>query len=291
MSRDHVTKGEEENMNQHSRTILQRAGCAIVVIAALALAPATVRAQFIHALSIEKACPGPDPVPPGTMFQCHFSVQNQDPDNSVINLAVTNTVPFPGGVTTPVACKQDGVPVTVLGPLGSPTDTCTGSVDETAPACSGVTDFLFVDQIAVTGIDENNCPTCTGTPIPVSGSVTNGVLIDCCPPDTPRIICVIARLLENIVLIKQEIILLPGELFPAPGNRRALLNGLDTAERKLEDQKLDDAGKALNDLLKHLDGCVSADGTPDSNDWINSCAEQTRIWSLIEVLITEIGEI
>jgi hypothetical protein len=250
-----------------------------------------VRAQFIHALSIEKACPGPDPVPPGTMFQCTFSVQNQDPDNSVNTLAVTNTVPFPGGVTTAVPCNQDGVAVTVLGPLGSPTDTCTGAVNETAPACSGGTDFPFADQITVTGIDENNCPTCTGTPAPVSGSVTGVVLIDCCPPDIPPIICVIARLLRNIVLIKEEIILLPGELFPAPGNRQALLSRLDTAEHKLEDQKLDDAGKALDDLLKHLDGCVSADGTPDRNDWINSCAEQTRILSLIEVLITEIGEI
>lgn len=278
-------------MNQNSRTILRCAGRAIVVIAALALAPATARAgQIFFGVAITKTCPGPAPVPSGTMFQCTFTVQNQDSQNSVNTLAVTNTVPFPGGVTTAVPCNQDGVAVTELGPLGSPTDTCTGAVDETAPFCSG-TDIFFLDQIAVTGIDPNNCPTCPGIPIPVSGSVVNGVLIACCPPGTERIICLIAHSLAKLVLIKEEIILLPDDFFPAPGNRQALLNGLDTAQRKVEDQKFDDAGKALNDLLKHLDGCASADGTPDSNDWITSCGEQTQIRSLIEVLITEIGEI
>jgi hypothetical protein len=274
-------------MNRDSRTILRYAGRAIVLIAALALVPATARAGFVGAI-VTKSCPVTRPS--GSTFQCTFTVQNADPDNSVNTLAVTNTVPFPGGVTTAVACNQGGVAVTELGPLGSPTDTCTGAVDETAPFCSG-TDIVFVDQITVTGIDENNCPTCSGTPLPFSTSTFNSVLIDCCPPDIPPIICVIARLLRNIVLIKEEIMLLPDELFLAPGNRQALLSRLDTVQRKVEDQKFDDAGKALNDLLKHLDGCASADGTPDSNDWINSCAEQTRIRSLIDELIADITEI
>jgi hypothetical protein len=270
-------------MNQDSRTILRYAGRAIVVIAALGLAPATARAGLVG-VAITKTCPAA-PIPSGTTFQCTFTVQNQDSSNFIDSLVVTNTVPFPGGVTTAADCNQGGVPVTELAPLGSAADTCTGAVDETAPFCSG-TNILFSDQIVVTGIKN-----VSGTPIPVSGSVVNAVLVDCCPPGTEAIVCLITRLLRNIVLIKQEIILLPGELFPAPGNRRALLSGLDTAEHKVEDQKFDDAGKALSDLLKHLDGCASVDGTPDSNDWVNSCAEQTRIRSLIDELIADIDEI
>jgi hypothetical protein len=241
------------------------------------------QAQNMVGVAITKTCPAPAPVPPGTMFQCTFSVQNQDPDNSVINLAVTNTVPFPGGSPILVACKQGGFPVTTLGVVGSATDTCTGVVHETAPDCGG-TDFFFFDRVDVTGVDVN----IGGTPIPVSGSVTNSVLIAaCCQPGPEFIFCV----LRNILLIKAEIILLPGELFPAPGNRQALLSGLDTVLRKVEDEKFDDASHILGDLRKHLDGCASADGTPAGNDWINSCGAQTRIRSLIDELIAEIAEI
>ena len=92
-------------------------------------------------------------------------------------------------------------------------------------------------------------------------------------------------------MIKDEIILLPGELFPAPGNRQALLSGLDTVLSKVEDQKFDDASHILGDLREHLDGCASADDTPDRNDWIDSCGAQTRIQSLTDQLIAEIAEI
>lgn len=61
--------------------------------------------------------------------------------------------------------------------------------------------------------------------------------------------------------------------------------------RKVEDRKFDDASHLLGDLRKHLDGCASADGTPDGNDWIKSCAAQTRIRSLIDQLIAEIAAI
>jgi hypothetical protein len=43
-------------------------------------------------------------------------------------------------------------------------------------------------------------------------------------------------------------------------------------------------------LRKHLDCCASADGTPDANDWIISCGAQTRIRSLIDLLIAELAE-
>jgi hypothetical protein len=270
-------------MNRNSRTILRYASRAIV-LAAILLAPATARAGFVGVL-VTKSCPAA-PVTSGTTFQCTFSVQNTDPNHGVNTLVVTNTVPYPGGVTTTVPCNQGGFEVNALAPLGALGDTCTGVVEETAPFCSGA-DIFFSDQIVVTGFI--GIP--GGAPIPFSNSVVNGVFVHCCPEGTDPIVCVITRLLGNIVLIKQEIILLPGEGFPSPGNRQALLSQLDIVEHKVEDQKFDDASKALHDLLKHLDGCASADGTPDSNDWIINCAEQTRIRSLIDELMADIGEI
>ncbi len=139
--------------------------------------------QVTTGLAITKTCPGPAPVPPGMMFQCQFSVQNQDPDltRSVNTLAVQNEVPFPGGVITAYPCMQGGVPVTVLGPFGSGTDTCTGAADETAPACGPVA-FFYTDQVSATGMDEENGG---GIPLPVSASTTNQVLIDACTSACP----------------------------------------------------------------------------------------------------------
>ena len=252
------------------------------------------QAQTNFGAAITKFCPGPAPVPPGSVFQCTFTIQNLDEANNVINLAVTDTVPFPGGIPFPVPCflldpnsgLPTGSPVTTLAPLGTVdpatgihTDTCGGAISQTAPACGG-TDFLFGDRVAFAGVDVNG----GGTPVPVSGAVGNSVLIAACCHR--GVIC----LTRDILLIKQEIILLPGELFPAPGNRQALLSGLDTALHKVKDEKFDDASHILGDLLKHLDGCASADGTPDANDWINSCGAQTRILSLIDEVIAELAE-
>src|SRR6266540_5148494 len=54
-------------------------------------------------LAITKTCPSQEP--PSTLFQCTFTVQNQDPVNTVINLAVTNEVPFPGGGPVAIPCN------------------------------------------------------------------------------------------------------------------------------------------------------------------------------------------
>jgi hypothetical protein len=138
-----------------------------------------VRAQFTTGLNISKTCPS-TPVAPGSVFTCTFSVTNLDAANSVTSLAVTNTVPFPAGSPAAVPCTQASVPVSVLGPNGTATDTCTGSIDETAPAC-GPTDIIFSDQVAATGNDTNG----GGTPLPVSASTTNAVVILACAPNVP----------------------------------------------------------------------------------------------------------
>jgi hypothetical protein len=113
---------------------------------------------------------------PGSIFTCTFTVQNLDPDNSVINVLVTNTVPFPGGTTTPVQCFQGITAVTVLAHHGAAggADTCQGSVDETAPACTG-SNFFVTDEIDASGTDQ-------GAQQPVSGSATQAVLIHACTP-------------------------------------------------------------------------------------------------------------
>jgi hypothetical protein len=105
--------------------------------------------------------------------------------NAVNTLAVTNQVPFPGGPVTPVSCNQGGNPVTTLGPNGTATDTCAGTLTETAPGCDSTVSF-FVDRVSATGVDQG------GGGLPVAASTTNIVLIPACtptptstPPDTP----------------------------------------------------------------------------------------------------------
>src|SRR5687767_9607429 len=60
-----------------------------------------------------KTCPAT--AAPGSTFMCTFAVQNQDEEHGVNNLSVTNTVPYPGGPTTAVVCRNTkGVAVTSL---------------------------------------------------------------------------------------------------------------------------------------------------------------------------------
>src|SRR5439155_621173 len=137
------------------------------------------RCQNTTGLSISKTCPS-DPLAPGTPFSCTFSVTNLDPANTVINLSVTNTVPFPGGTTTSTVCNQGGSPVTTLGAKGTATDTCTGAVNEVAPPCGSSTIF-YQDKVAANGID-------TGINSPVSASTTNSVrVLACTPTPTPTL--------------------------------------------------------------------------------------------------------
>ncbi len=127
--------------------------------------------------NVQKTCPVT--VTSGQSFSCTFSVQNLDAAATVINLAVTETVPCPdapctGGTTTSASCNISGVPTTVLAANGTAGDTCTGSVDETAPPCGG-SDTFFSDKIAATGTD-------TSINLPVSGSTVNSPRLLACTP-------------------------------------------------------------------------------------------------------------
>jgi hypothetical protein len=134
--------------------------------------PASVFGQIATGFDLEKTCPS-TPVDPGSSFDCTYSLTNQG-TNGVVNLAVTNQAPFPGGPIVPIDCLQAGNPVVALGPNGSATDTCTGSAQETAPAC-GSTTIFFVDEISASGNDA-----AIGTP--VSASATNAVVVLACTP-------------------------------------------------------------------------------------------------------------
>ena len=119
----------------------------------------------VTGFNMTKTCP--ISVASGASFQCTFTVENNDDQHGVSNLAVANTVPYPGGSTTPVACLRNGNPVTSLGVAGTATDSCAGSIDETAPvSCSGTVNY--VDQVSASGTD-------AGTGVLVNASATNAV--------------------------------------------------------------------------------------------------------------------
>jgi hypothetical protein len=160
-----------------SRALARSLGPALLLAIVFLLAPQTMFGQHITGLNTQKACP--TFVSPGATFDCTYSIQNQDLQHGVANLAVTNQVPSPGGPVVPIDCLQGGSPVTSLGVNGTPTDTCTGTLSEIAPPC-GSTDLQFIDQISATGTD-------AGVPaLNVSGTATNGpVILACTPTPTP----------------------------------------------------------------------------------------------------------
>ncbi len=130
--------------------------------------------QCSPGMVVTKVCP--PSVSTGAQFMCTFTVGNLDPTNTVNSLVVTNTVPFPGGTPVSLLCTQGGIPVTVLGPFGSATDSCAGVVEETAPPCTGGA-FVLTDQVAAVFVDP-----CQEAPVTGAASASVNVL---CPPPTP----------------------------------------------------------------------------------------------------------
>jgi hypothetical protein len=151
---------------------LKLSGRALLLLAVGFLASSGVLAQVVTGLEVLKTCP--PTASPGALVGCTYTVQNLNPANGVINLAVTNQVPIPGGPITPIECLQGGSPVTMLGANGSPTDTCGGPIQETAPPC-GATNILFTDLVSASAND-------TGAGLPVSGSSSGTVVIAACTP-------------------------------------------------------------------------------------------------------------
>jgi hypothetical protein len=129
--------------------------------------------QHVAGLAINVSCP--TSVASGAAFNCTFSIQNLDLAHNFINLAATDTFPFPGGAVTSVSCFQAGTTVAVLGPQGTPNDTCTGTLPHTAPTNSGSTSVNYQIQVAVSGNDGDSG---TFAGLPVTGSTTNIVPVN-----------------------------------------------------------------------------------------------------------------
>jgi hypothetical protein len=99
------------------------------------------------------------------------TIENQDTLHGANTIAVTNTVPFPGGTITPVAgCSatldaKDGTP-------GGGPDFTSCQFQETVPITCSADDANVLDQINVSGCDAGfaNCT------LPVTGSTTNFVI-------------------------------------------------------------------------------------------------------------------
>ena len=136
--------------------------------------PDSLLGQHVTGFLLDKTCPSA-PVAPGSTFNCTYTLTNQDTQHGVINLAVTNQAPFPGGPVVSIACTQAGSPVTTLGVNGTPTDTCTGSAQETAPGCAA-TDTFFNDLVSASGEDAGVAG------LTISGSASNAVVILACTP-------------------------------------------------------------------------------------------------------------
>jgi hypothetical protein len=154
-------------------TALRCTALAILVLGVLALAPAAVFAQnHTTGLPVTKSCP--PTADSGSSYNCTFTVTNADNQHGVINLVVQNTLPFPGGIATTVDCLQGGSAVTTLGASGSGTESCGGTIPETAPINCTASNIFNQDQVAANG---NDADTGQFAGLPVSGAATNNTII------------------------------------------------------------------------------------------------------------------
>jgi len=129
-------------------------------------------AQHTTGLNVTKTI-APPSAPQGTTVTVTVTIENQDVDHGVKNLAITNTVPFPGGTTSAVAgCAaslgpNDGIP-------GSGTDFTSCSFQETLPITCSATNTNVTDQINASALD--NAPGTIFDNLPISGSASNTVI-------------------------------------------------------------------------------------------------------------------
>ena len=135
----------------------------------LANVPSAMAQTHTTGLNVTKAI-APPSAPQGSTVTVTITIENQDDQHGVKNLAVTNTVPFPGGPTTPVVgcasslAPSDGIP-------GSGPDFTTCSFQETLPITCSSTNTNTTDQASASGLD--NAPGTIFDNLPVSGSASN----------------------------------------------------------------------------------------------------------------------
>ena len=168
-----------------SRRTIRCLSPAFLAVAVLLLGATTALAQHTTGFNMTKTCP--TVVASGASFQCTVTLANNDVDHGVINLVVTNQVPFNGapgcpgcGPITQLQCRQPfdptdcaaGTVVTTLGASGSPTASCGACIPETAPNNCGTTNTSFVDEVRANGTDAAQPPS-PFVGLPVSSATTN----------------------------------------------------------------------------------------------------------------------
>ena len=154
----------------------------LLVAAIFVLGTATAMAQHTTGFNMAKTCP--TTVLSGASFNCSVTIANRDVDHGVINLALTNQVPFPGGPTTALTCFQPfdatecdttgptGTAVNSLGVAGSLTASCGACIPETAPINCTANNISYVDEVRATGTDAAASPSPFFN-LPVSSATTN----------------------------------------------------------------------------------------------------------------------
>lgn len=90
---------------------------------------------------------------------------------------------------------------------------------------------------------------------------------------------------ETIVDATEVISSIDPGAFKNENMQQTILNKMDSVTDLIESGYIDEAiSKLENDILKKTDGCVNT-GEPDRNDWIEDCANQAELYSLVQDLI------
>ena len=83
-------------------------------------------------------------------------------------------------------------------------------------------------------------------------------------------------------------VMLDPECMKNANQKNALLNKIDVVLGMIDAGRYAEAlAKLENDILPKTDGCANS-GEPDKNDWIMSCDEQERVYSLVMETIEDL---
>lgn len=91
---------------------------------------------------------------------------------------------------------------------------------------------------------------------------------------------------EDVEFIQNIVSGLPVTVFKGAGNQTAMLALLDAIERRIAGGDTAQALNLLGTLRLRVDGCGTA---ADGNDWIEECAAQVRVRSLIDLLVANLS--
>ena len=91
---------------------------------------------------------------------------------------------------------------------------------------------------------------------------------------------------SDVEFIQTAVAALEAGDLAAAGHRVAITSILDEVEDLIAAGDLAQAGRKLENLGRHLDGCGAA---ADRNDWITDCTAQAKIRELVDLLAANLG--